>query len=80
MNTGGNEECIIAYLSLVVIKPNYGLALGCCYVVLVKSCHQSKDADGIFCLGKRYRQQMLPRKKMPKATFSQSYLCMKKTN
>ena len=31
------------------------------YGVFVKSCHQSKDADGIFCLGKRCRQQVLPR-------------------
>ena len=51
-----------------------------CNVVLIKSCRQSKDADDIFCLGKGCHQQMLPRKKMPKATFSQSFMCMKKTN
>ena len=50
------------------------------HAVLVKSCRQSKDAEGIFCLGKRCHQQMLPKKKMPKATFSQSYLWVKKTN
>ena len=29
-----------------------------CYVVKVKTCRQLKDADGIFQLGKRCRQQV----------------------
>ena len=29
---------------------------------------------------KRCRQQLLPRKKMPKATFSQAYMCVNKIN
>ena len=49
-------------------------------VVLGKSCCQSKHTAVHVLPRQKMPPQVLPRQQMPKATFSQPYMCMKKTN
>ena len=45
------------------------------YVVLVKSCHQSKQTTTVhLSTSQKMPPQVLPRQKMPKTTFSQPYI------
>ena len=44
------------------------------YVVLVKSCCQSKHTAAHLSTSQKMPPQVLPRQKMPKTTFSQPYI------
>ena len=61
-------------------KKTTNIPLKHCNVVLGKSCQQLKHTAVHGLPRQKMPPLVLPRQQMPKATFSQPYMCTKKTN